>query len=39
MIIAHEWYRQYFEEKAAGPVRDYENDAAEADAPEEKIYE
>lgn len=38
MIIAHEWYREYFSNKQAAP-RDYENDAAEADAPDEKIYE
>lgn len=38
MIIAHEWYREYFQNKGSAP-RDYENDAAEADAPDEKIYE
>jgi len=38
MIIAHEWYREYFKTKGTAP-RDYENDAAEADAPDEKIYE
>lgn len=36
MIIAHQWYKEYFERKAA---RDHENDAAEAGAPDEKIYE
>jgi alkylation response protein AidB-like acyl-CoA dehydrogenase len=39
MIIAHEWYRQYFETARKGQIRDYEGDAAEADAPDEKIYE
>ena len=40
MIIAHEWYREYFNTmKGPGSIRDYENDAAEADAPDEKIYE
>jgi len=40
MIIAHEWYREHFNAmKGPGRIRDYENDAAEADAPDEKIYE
>lgn len=39
MIIAHEWYREYLLRKKAGLTRDLENDAAEADAPGEKIYE
>jgi len=40
MIIAHEWYRQYFETaKGGAQLRDYENDALEAEAPDEKIYE
>lgn len=40
MIVAHEWYREYFNTmKGPGQIRDYENDAAEADAPDEKIYE
>lgn len=38
VIIASEWYREYFKNKDR-TVRDFENDAAEADAPEEKIYE
>ncbi len=38
VIIASEWYREYFKNKDRR-VRDFENDAAEADAPEEKIYE
>jgi len=36
MIIAHEWYR---ETARCEPLRDYEADAAEAGALEEKIYE
>ncbi|MFO7838801.1 MAG: acyl-CoA dehydrogenase family protein [Desulfosalsimonadaceae bacterium] len=40
MIIAHEWYKEYFHTmKEKGAIRDYENDAAEAEAPDEKIYE
>lgn len=40
MIVAHEWYREYFKKKQAGAeIRDYEGDAAESEAPEEKIYE
>ncbi|MBS3756487.1 MAG: acyl-CoA/acyl-ACP dehydrogenase [Desulfobacterales bacterium] len=40
MIVAHEWYREYFNRKQAGAeIRDYEGDAAESEAPEEKIYE
>lgn len=39
MIIAHEWYRQYHKEQQARRERDYELDAAEADAVDEKIYE
>jgi alkylation response protein AidB-like acyl-CoA dehydrogenase len=40
MIIAHEWYRQHaLSAKAGGELRDYENDAPEAEAPDEKIYE
>ncbi|MGM0404281.1 MAG: acyl-CoA dehydrogenase family protein [Thermodesulfobacteriota bacterium] len=38
LIIANEWYREYFASKDSR-ARDYENDAAEADAPGEKIYE
>ncbi len=38
MIVANEWYREYFTRKESS-ARDYENDAAEADAPGEKIYE
>lgn len=40
MIIAHEWYKQHFKAgKAEASLRDYENDATEAHAPDEKIYE
>ena len=39
MIVANEWYREYFEHKGAGGTRDFELDAAEADAADEKIYE
>lgn len=39
MIIASEWYREYMERKQSGIIRDSENDAAEAFAPDEKIYE
>jgi alkylation response protein AidB-like acyl-CoA dehydrogenase len=39
LIIAHEWYRDYFDRKAAGRDRNYEADADEAEAPDEKIYE
>ncbi len=37
LIIAHEWYREYFNNKEA--TRDCENDAPEAFAEDEKIYE
>ncbi|MCU0600233.1 MAG: acyl-CoA/acyl-ACP dehydrogenase [Desulfobacterales bacterium] len=39
MIIANEWYREHFSSKKLPQIRDYEADAAEADAPDEKIYE
>ena len=39
MIIASEWYKEYMDRKQAGIIRDSENDAAEAFAPDEKIYE
>ena len=39
MIVAHEWYREYYRRKKAGLERDYESDAAEAEAVDEKIYE
>ena len=39
MIIAHEWYREYSAWKATGRKRDYEADAHESEALDEKIYE
>ena len=39
MIIAHEWYQEYFRAKGKLGARDHEEDAAEASAPGEKIYE
>ncbi len=39
MIIAHEWYREFLKNKEKMAIRDYEGDAAEADAIDEKIYE
>lgn len=41
MIVAHEWYREASEARAAGralQTRDYVADAPEADAPDELIY-
>jgi alkylation response protein AidB-like acyl-CoA dehydrogenase len=38
MITAHEWYREHFERKGKLP-RDYEADAAEAHAADEKVYD
>ena len=39
MITAHEWYREFLLQKAANLPRDYEADAEDAFAEEEKIYE
>lgn len=39
LITASEWYREAREAKALQATRDPENDAAEADAVEEKVYE
>ncbi len=39
MIIAHEWYREQRKAKTDSKMRDFEADAAEAFAEEEKIYE
>ena len=39
MIIANEWYKEYWKMKKAGKVRDMEPDAAESDAVDEKIFE
>jgi alkylation response protein AidB-like acyl-CoA dehydrogenase len=38
LIAAHEWYREHFERKGKLP-RDYEADAAEAHAADEKVYD
>jgi hypothetical protein len=38
-IIAHEWYRENRPDKRETVVRDFETDAAEAFAEDEKIYE
>lgn len=39
MIIAHEWYREYFKTKEGDLTRDFESDAPGAFDLEEKIYE
>ncbi len=39
VVAAHEWYREYGISKETTSERNYENDAAEADAEDEKIYE
>jgi alkylation response protein AidB-like acyl-CoA dehydrogenase len=39
LIVAHEWYREYFAAKKARLERDFEADAAAADQADEKIYE
>ena len=39
MIVAHEWYREFLMEKKNRLTRDFEADAEEADAADEKIYE
>ncbi len=39
MIIAHEWYREYFKTKEADTTRDFESDASGAFDLEEKVYE
>ncbi len=39
MIVAHEWYREYKKGRAAALTRDFEADAEEAFAEDEKIYE
>ena len=38
-IIANEWYREYTISRKAGTLRDFEKDAPESDAADEKIYE
>lgn len=39
LITASEWYREHKEARARGATRDVENDAAESNAVEEKVYE
>ena len=39
MIIANEWYREYFGSKEGRDIRNFEADAASADAVEEIVYE
>lgn len=39
MVIAHEWYKEFFMSRQANLTRDLEEDAAESQAPDEKIYE
>jgi alkylation response protein AidB-like acyl-CoA dehydrogenase len=39
MIIANEWYKEYWKNKPQGHIRDMEPDAAEAEAMDEKIFE
>ena len=39
MITAHEWYKEYFRTRESRVVRDFEQDAPEADALDEIIYE
>jgi hypothetical protein len=39
MVVAHEWYREFLMSKKAILARDFEADAEEADALDEKIYE
>lgn len=39
MITAHEWYREFFKTKTERLARNFERDAQEADAADEKIYE
>lgn len=39
MVVAHEWYREFLTSKQATRARDFEADAEEADALDEKIYE
>jgi len=39
MIVAHEWYREFLMQKKGRLARDFEADAEEAAAADEKIYE
>ncbi|SFR00479.1 hypothetical protein [Desulfoscipio geothermicus] len=38
VITAHEWYREYHKAQESRRERDYEMDAPEAGAVDEKIY-
>jgi len=38
-ITASEWYREHLAKAKSAPIRDWESDAQEADAADEKIYE
>jgi alkylation response protein AidB-like acyl-CoA dehydrogenase len=38
-ITASEWYREYLTKPKSAPIRDWESDAQESDATDEKIYE
>jgi butyryl-CoA dehydrogenase len=38
-VIANEWYKEFRKVREARLARDYENDCAEAFAPDERIYE
>jgi alkylation response protein AidB-like acyl-CoA dehydrogenase len=39
MIIANEWYKEFHHNRKTGALRDMEEDAAEAGAKDEKIFE
>jgi alkylation response protein AidB-like acyl-CoA dehydrogenase len=39
LIIASEWYKEYFSKKGTTNERDMEEVAAQADSPDEKVYE
>ena len=39
MIIANEWYKEYWMNKKQGTIRDMELDAEESMAEDEKIFE
>jgi len=38
-IISHEWYKEYAKKRAPNLARNYEEDAAGLEHPEEKVYE
>ena len=39
LIVASEWYKEYFSKKGTTNERDMEEVAAQADSPDEKVYE